>query len=415
MSHDWPRIADTCGDQNTTIEQLRHFNYTCICCNHTLIMNGTITPEQIQRARSKTLRRERLRILNACQQCRSRKTKCDGAHPGWYCSSIFLWYWCLILSGAVCTKCQAKALPCSYGYDSTGTAINVDQKPRQDSSSRNTKPLNAYETTGTHSHVHVSSAPTLQQPTPTLPPASVEHLIKAQSPDHYTAHGPFSGQVAAAIAARAGVAPSATSTNLVPFVDAPLFGEIELDSLHSAASARNPPEVHLPPRAYADRLVGIYWQHVHPVESMLDREHFFRDYDALYGLSREALHHPDHAIRLSILFVVMAVAIQRQEATALQRRDEEANGYFQFAWRLLPPETILWKPGSLELVQCLMVINRYLHCTNNQHKTWMTAGMAMRVAQSIGCHVPETVSVKGLDSDRQLKKRVWVSCVALDR
>jgi len=206
-----------------------------------LIMNGTITPEAIQRARSKTLRRERLRILNACQQCRSRKTKCDGAHPGWYCSSICLWYWCLILSGAVCTKCQAKALPCSYGYDSTGTAINVDQKPRQDSSSSNTKPLNAYETTGTHSHVPVSSAPTLQQPTPTSPPASVE------------------------------------------------------------------------------------------------------------------------------------------------------------------------------LVQCLMVINRYLHCTNNQHKTWMTAGMAMRVAQSIGCHVPETVSVKGLDSDRQLKKRVWVSCVALDR
>lgn len=393
------------------------------------IMNGTITPEEIQRARSKPLRRERLRLLNACRQCRSRKTKCDGVHPGWYCSSICLWYWYLILSGAVCTRCQAKALPCSYGYDSTGTAINVDRKPRQASSSNsNTKPSNVYETTGTHSHLPVSSAPTLQQPTPTSPPGSVEHLIKAQSPDHqdlepaseqarsyYTAHGPFSGQVAAAIAARAGVAPPATSTNLVPFVDAPLFGEIELDSLHSAASARNPPEVHLPPRAYADRLVGIYWQHVHPVEPMLDREHFFRDYDALYGLSREALHHPDHAIRLSILFVVMAAGIQRQEATALQRRDEEANSYFQIAWRLLRPETILWKPGSLELVQCLMVINRYLHCTNNQHISWMTAGMAMRVAQSIGCHVPETVSVKGLDSDRQLKKRVWVSCVALDR
>lgn len=55
------------------------------------------------------------------------------------------------------------------------------------------------------------------------------------------------------------------------------------------------------------------------------------------------------------------------------------------------------------------------HCTNNQHKTWMTVGMAMRVAQSIGCHLPETLLAQSVDHDRQLKKRVWVSCVALDR
>lgn len=348
----------------------------------------------------------------------------------------------LISSGAVCAKCQAKALACSYGHDGAGTAINVGQKPRynndnNNSSSNNDITHNASKSgdnnenmtpnmhgvSGIHSQAPTSSAPTLQQLTPSSPPTISEHSIKIQSPDQeselaserYTAHGPFAGQVAAAIAARAGVAPPATSTNLVPFVDAPLFGEIELDSLHSTASSADPLELHLPPRAYADRLVGIYWQHVHPVECILDREHFFRDYDALYHLSGEDLLHPDQAIRLSMLYVVMAVAIQRQEATALQRRDEDANGYFQLAWKLLRPETILWKPGSVELVQCLMLMNRYLHCTNNQHKTWMTVGMAMRVAQSIGCHLPETLLAKSVDHDRQLKKRVWVSCVALDR
>jgi hypothetical protein len=395
-------------------------------------MDATTTPEESQRARSKLLRRERLRISNACQQCRSRKTKCDGARPGTSSPipipNLSSWYRRLISPGAVCAKCQAKAQACSYGHDGTGTAISIGPKPRHKN-----KPRDAHEVPGDHSPDPVSSAPTIQQPSPSSPsspsspPTSSEQLIKVQSPgrelepaseqarDHYTAHGPFAGLVAAAIAARAGVAPPATSTNLVPFVDAPLFGQMELDSLHSATSSTDTPELHLLPRAYADRLVGIYFQHVHPVESMLDRERFFRDYDALYGLSREALQHPDHAIRLSILYVVIAAAIQRQEAAALQRRDEEANGYFQLAWRLLRPETILWKPGSLELVQCLMVINRYLHCTNNQHKTWMTAGMAMRVAQSIGCHLPETLSAKGYDHDRQLKKQVWVSCVALDR
>jgi hypothetical protein len=284
-----------------------------------------------------------------------------------------------------------------------------------------------YRALGSHSLVPVSSASASPQSVLPSPRTSSEQFFKIQSPeqeldpaseqgrDHYPAHGPFAGQVAAAIAARAGVAPPATSSNLVPFVDAPLFGELELDSLHSASSSDPPDMYHLPPRAYADRLVGIYWQHIYPIESCLDRELFFRNYDALYCLSREALLHADNAIRLGILYVVLAAAIQRQEAIALQRRDEEANGYFQMAWRLLRPETILWKPGSLELVQCLMLMNRYLHCTNNQHKTWMTAGMAMRLAQSIGCHLPETMSAKGGDNDRELKKRVWVSCVALDR
>lgn len=324
---------------------------------------------------------------------------------------------------AACAKCQARAQACSYGQDSTGITISASRKHRYNNNDNNNTPSNVYDISGSHIDVPLSSAPTLRQPTPPSPPTRSEHLIKVQSPDQdselasesYTAHGPFAGQVAAAIAARAGVAPPATSANLVPFVDAPLFGEIELDSLHSAASSSDPLELHLPPRAYADRLIGIYWQHVHPIECILDREQFFLNYDSLYCLSDEDLQHPDQAIRLSMLYVVIAVAIQRQEATALQRRDEEANGYFLLAWRLLRPETILWKPGSVELVQCLMLINRYLHCTNNQHKTWMTAGMAVRVAQSIGCHLPETLSAKRFDPDRQLKKRVWVSCVAFDR
>lgn len=308
----------------------------------------------------------------------------------------------------VCTRCQTKGQTCLYS-GSTATTINIDQKASHD----------------IDSHIYMSS--TTQSPITKSPLSSSEHLIKVQSPekdsplaseqhnDHYTAHGPFTAQVAAAIAAKAGVEPQATLTNQVPFVDAPLFGEMDLDCLHSAASAFNPPEIHLPPRAYADRLVGIYWQHVYPVEPILDREHFLCGYNGLYLLSREELSRPDHSIWLSMLYVVLAAAIQVQEATALQRRNEEANGYFQIAWQLLRPEAILWKPGSLELVQCLMLINRYLHCTNSQHKTWMTIGIAMRMAQSIGCHLPETLLAKCSENDRQLKKKVWVNCLALDR
>ncbi|KIN05467.1 hypothetical protein OIDMADRAFT_48998 [Oidiodendron maius Zn] len=93
-----------------------------------------------------------------------------------------------------------------------------------------------------------------------------------QNRAYYTDHGRFAGEVAAAIDVRAGLAPAATS-NLVPFVDAHLFGQIDLHSpcrvLDFAAQ--------LPLRAYADGLVDIYGQHVDPVEPVLGRERFSRD------------------------------------------------------------------------------------------------------------------------------------------
>lgn len=265
--------------------------------------------------------------------------------------------------------------------------------------------------------VHLLEEPstsTTETPSTIRPSSKSEHLHEHGGPGpdqnhaYYTAHGRFAGEVAAAIDVRAGLAPAATS-NLVPFVDAPLFGEVDLHPPYGVLDVA----AGLPPRAYADRLVDIYWQHVDPVEPILDREHFFRDYEASYSRPG-ALLHADRDVWLSILNAVFGLAVQRQESTPRQKRDEEGNRYFRRAWALLRPETILWKPGSLELVQCLMLMNRYLHCTNNQQKTWMTAGLAMRIAQSVCCHPPEVSSAKN-SCNRQLKQQVWASCVALDR
>ena len=89
------------------------------------------------------------------------------------------------------------------------------------------------------------------------------------SPTYYTAHGQFADQVAAAIDARAGVVP-ATTSSLIPFINAPLFGEINLDSPIGALDLA----VYLPPQAHADTLVDIYWVFMDPVEPVLDRECF---------------------------------------------------------------------------------------------------------------------------------------------
>lgn len=222
---------------------------------------------------------------------------------------------------------------------------------------------------------------------------------------HCAAHGRFAGQVATAIDERAGS--TSPTTYLVPFVDAPLFGDLDLPVRCSTLSI----STELPPRVHANQLVDIYWRYIDPAEPVLDRQEFSKYYATSYIKSSASLHTDPH-IRLSILNLVFALAAQRQECIPRDKRNEEGNSYFQRAWALLPIESILWEPGSLERVQCLMLMNRYLHCTNNQQKTWMTAVLATQIAQS--CDFPQTLSTKDT-SDARIERKVWASCVALDR
>ncbi|GFF51589.1 uncharacterized transcriptional regulatory protein C1F7.11c [Aspergillus udagawae] len=345
-----------------------------------------------QEITSKPLRRERLKISIACQACRIRKSKCDGGRPA-------------------CTRCLRRGKPCTYSIDSGAIERQTKRKPL----------VPKAPTIGRHIPFAASSpnlgACSHATPSTTGPLSRSEHVDEDQEQEldrdqnraYYSTHGQFAGEVAAAIDVRAGLVPAATS-NLVPFVDAPLFGVLDL---HSPCSVLNW-ATELPLRAHADRLVCIYWQYVDPVEPVLSQERFLHDYEATYSRPGAPLH-ADRDVWLSILNVVFALAVQRQESIPRQQRDEEGNRFFLRAWALLRPETILWKPGTLELVQCLMLMNRYLHCTSNQLKTWMTAGLAIRIAQSMFCHLPEGSSAKQSCNDRQLKQHVWASCVALDR
>lgn len=312
---------------------------------------------------------------------------------------------------AACIRCLRRGKACTYSINSNAVERQTKREPL----------VPKAPTIRSHSPVSASSpnsgACSLSTTSTSGPSSRSAQTDEDQEPDldrdptraYYSTHGQFAGEVAAAIDVRAGLVP-ATTSNLVPFVDAPLFGALDLGFPCKGLN----PATTLPPRAHADRLVCIYWQYIDPVEPVLSRERFLHDYEATFARSG-ALLHAEHDVWLGILNVVFALAVQRQEFIPAQQRDEEGNRYFQRAWALLRLEAILWQPGTIELVQCLMLMNRYLHCTSNQLKTWMTAGLAIRIAQSICCHLPDGSSAKQSSVDRQLKEQVWASCVALDR
>jgi hypothetical protein len=73
------------------------------------------------------------------------------------------------------------------------------------------------------------------------------------------------------------------------------------------------------------------------------------------------------------------------------------------------------EPGSLEIVQCLLLMSRYLQCTNNPHQTWMAIGSAVRIAQSLGLHLSGSASSSHSNRDTRLRRQLWQCCVFMDR
>jgi hypothetical protein len=119
-------------------------------------------------------------------------------------------------------------------------------------------------------------------------------------------------------------------------------------------------------------------------------------------------------IFLCSLNLVFALSTQLQESTPSEQRHSASRTFFLRAWHLLRPEIVLWQPGSLEIVQCLVLMTRYLQCTPNLQQTWMALGSAVRIALHIGLDRSEkdlTVS----DRETQLTRDVWQHCVFMDR
>ncbi|KAF4466111.1 c6 zinc finger domain containing [Fusarium albosuccineum] len=73
-------------------------------------------------------------------------------------------------------------------------------------------------------------------------------------------------------------------------------------------------------------------------------------------------------------------------------------------------EELHWKP----VVQYLLLTSQYLQGTHKPVQTWITHGLAVKAALSIGLHSHE--ASRGLPQiEQEMRKRTWYGCVMLDR
>ena len=166
----------------------------------------------------------------------------------------------------------------------------------------------------------------------------------------------------------------------------------------------------LPSRKTADNLLRIYWDDVYPFFPFLNKKQFEEAYDGVWsGVPLDS----DESLMMCTLNVVFALASQYSESLMATERETATGKFFDRAQDLLNLD--LWGIGSVQLVECLLLMAQYLQSINSLHQCWMVGGVATRVAEGLGLHLPETSANAPCVQQREHLRRLWHGCILLDR
>ncbi|KEF52943.1 uncharacterized protein A1O9_10849 [Exophiala aquamarina CBS 119918] len=174
---------------------------------------------------------------------------------------------------------------------------------------------------------------------------------------------------------------------------------------------------HVPPRREADILIANYWTWVHTIYPVLHRPTFDSRYQALWQGSTSSQVTLDDVLFHCRLNVVFALGANFRSEIDPSDRRSMSELFFSRSEHLLKMELLDF--ANLEMVQGLVLIAQYLQSTDKPNYCWSIAGLAIRMAQAIGLHLepPDgVIAGRKIDQiDSEVRKRVWTSCILLDR
>ncbi|KAE8361992.1 fungal-specific transcription factor domain-containing protein [Aspergillus caelatus] len=166
----------------------------------------------------------------------------------------------------------------------------------------------------------------------------------------------------------------------------------------------------LPPRKTADSLMGVYWSFVFPLYPLVDGIRLRAEYGKIW--TGEPLE-SDESMLMCTFNVIFALACQLADFILPEEREASADAFFSRAKDLL--QFNLWDTGSAALIQCLLLMAQYLQSTDSAHQCWIVTGLAIRNAQSLGLHLPQTIARLPSPQEQQLARKIWHGCVLMDR
>ncbi|KAJ5362792.1 hypothetical protein N7541_003636 [Penicillium brevicompactum] len=326
-------------------------------------------------------RQKRAKISVACNVCKGRKTKCDGARP--VCGP--------------CSKRKRRSQPCLYreidhAFDSPTGHVQHSPVVIRDFEQRRPRS----EDPNHHSrHEEDDNASLYSEIIPT------GSLFGASSGAH--------------ILHEVG---NMTDTDSVPnkrqrmnhAVTSPLK---RLPKLQSKQSQNQPSEMQfaIPTRKVADHLLNLYWDYVDSAYPWLDRPSIEAAYETLWtrngqlSMNERALH-----CILNLMFATSCVASQGQPPLSRYQSSVE---FFERAQELMSYE--LMDIYNFEIIQILLLTAVYLQHDKMPQKCFRNISTAIHVAQELGLHIPENIEMIEDLRERDLARQVWNGCVIMDR
>ncbi|KIX03970.1 uncharacterized protein Z518_07523 [Rhinocladiella mackenziei CBS 650.93] len=395
--------------------------------------------------------RKRRKIALACDQCRIRKSRCDGIKP-------------------VCGECSQRGNrpdPCRYKTPSQKDPAQDEQirnllervrelehreslylqgrdldLNRPDEGRTDSAPENQQAFRGVESDVRVKEASVLSStlssmvPPPDVPQSAPEEVSPVDAmganstidPPEQENDDRYYG--------------SSSAVSFMHQVYKTILNGIPLTGTNSANrnTARQPPtqggekfwtlrrmeHLSLLPRPLMDRALDCYWARIYHLYPFIHKRTFMRAYEQLWisqpadtelqtpgaALGGSVEYGPNSIVFHCALNMMLALATQFMD-TPLEDRRRLGDLFAEKARNLCQLD--LFDDGSLAVIQTLLLMTQYLQSTPFPNRCWNCIGIACRMAQGLGLYVENSQSMKRFSPlEIEMRRRVWYGCVILD-
>jgi hypothetical protein len=171
----------------------------------------------------------------------------------------------------------------------------------------------------------------------------------------------------------------------------------------------------LPPRHAGDDLLEWYWEFIHPLTPVLHQPTFTASYERLWQPRNASSSQGDvgNAVFYATLNMVFALGCQRNEQYEPTERDNLADEFYGRSLKLVSIDTL--DVSSLSVVQLLVLRGLYLLYGSYADRCWSVVSVAIRVAQAMKLDKHSSHSSSPNQLTREMRRRIWYSCVILDR
>lgn len=169
----------------------------------------------------------------------------------------------------------------------------------------------------------------------------------------------------------------------------------------------------LPFRRHADDFLQCFWEFVHPLFPVLHKPSFMKHYDNLWLPNSAPLFGEAEVIFTSSLNLAFALGCQLSSYVPPIQKSSVANEFYKKSKHVLLYEIL--GSTSISVVQWLLLSGIYLQSTSHASHCWNSIGLAIRLAQGMGLHHEGGGRKADSQVDREMKRRVWHTCVVLDR